>query len=529
MNFFLPWGPTGLRPTRETRHLGRRLSLFSLIALLAVPIPASASGRPKPAPKKTTCSASPSTWQEVWGDTFQGNQLDPYSWNIETGLPGKNGEVEVNRAANIQVSGGLSILTAQNASGVISSGAINTFRKMEFRYGRVTIVAQLTKGQGIWPAFWLRPVANERYPEIDLMEELGQLPNQIYLTLHWLDQSAIARHSYTIFTGPDFSQGFHSFTMVWTPTSIQWLIDGVLRFQVTSHIPQVPMFLILDTAIGGIWSHAPTAATPFPQSLNIKSVTLDQGTGCNALPGQSLKTGCACAVVVMLVHHTDRPPLKGPYTITPQRFQADINFLLQKHVHFLTLSQFEAYEAGRLKLKGNWVLLTFDDGYASTYQYAWPILKAHHIPAALFLIGSQLNSERFWLSSSQLASMAKSGEWDIQAHTFNLHFWQNGIPVMEALTLPGIPPQVWLPTFAADTGTENALLRSFGSHPSALAFPFGYTSPDVVGFYHTHYTTLFTSDPGNAVPGQTLVPRVDLGSPTASIVKIWQHYFQSQT
>ena len=53
---------------------------------------------------------------------------------------------------------------------------------------------------------------------------------------------------------------------------------------------------------------------------------------------------------------------------------------------------------------GNYFAVTFDDGWQDNYQYAFPILKQHNIPATVFLVSSLMGSDKvFW--PNRLASM----------------------------------------------------------------------------------------------------------------------------
>ena len=40
------------------------------------------------------------------------------------------------------------------------------------------------------------------------------------------------------------------------------------------------------------------------------------------------------------------------------------------------------------------VVITFDDGYASVYEHAWPMLRQLEIPATIFLASGFIDSRR---------------------------------------------------------------------------------------------------------------------------------------
>lgn len=63
----------------------------------------------------------------------------------------------------------------------------------------------------------------------------------------------------------------------------------------------------------------------------------------------------------------------------PTRFDAQLDFLL-RHYRIVPLDALERGEAGDRA-----VVITFDDGYASVYENAFPLLKQRGLPAAVYL------------------------------------------------------------------------------------------------------------------------------------------------
>lgn len=179
---------------------------------------------------------------------------------------------------NVQVSGGmLRIITEARHCGTRAyvSGALNSANKFDFLYGRVDIRARLPRGQGIWPAFWMLTydypdqAAWDTAHEIDIMEMLGNDPHTIYTTLHWHDYNDDHQCYYS---GDDYSRDFHTYSIIWTASAVRWFIDGQQVCDATEGVPTLPMYLLIDTAVGGGWPGNPDATTPFPQFLDIDYV-----------------------------------------------------------------------------------------------------------------------------------------------------------------------------------------------------------------------------------------------------------------
>ncbi len=169
---------------------------------------------------------------------------------------------------NISLSNGaLNVITKRmNYNGrLYTSGAIETKDKFYFLYGKVEVRAKLPSGKGIFPAFWMLPQSESFWPEIDIMEMLGDSPSEIWMVYHWMD-SGIQEKVYTSHLGPNYSKDYHTFSIEWNPKEIVWFIDGIRRFS-TNHSPDQPMFLYINTAVGGDWPGSPDQTTFLPQSL----------------------------------------------------------------------------------------------------------------------------------------------------------------------------------------------------------------------------------------------------------------------
>jgi beta-glucanase (GH16 family) len=222
----------------------------------------------------SAAAGAPPAWELVWSDEFNGTAVDPAKWHVENAFLVKNNELQHYAPDDVSVAGGLVTLRSQQRSFMgrnYTSGLIDTQGRFQFRYGRVEGRMRIPRGQGIWPAFWMAPADGRWPPEIDMMESIGN-PNTVYMTHHW--GASCTQHTFAgnPFTGPDYSQRFAVFAVEWFPDRIDWYIDGVLRRTTTTAIPNVPMFIILNTAVGGDWPGNPNATTVFPQVFEIDYV-----------------------------------------------------------------------------------------------------------------------------------------------------------------------------------------------------------------------------------------------------------------
>jgi beta-glucanase (GH16 family) len=140
--------------------------------------------------------------------------------------------------------------------------------------GTIEASIALPAGQGLCPAFWMladNPVPGASTPgEIDVLEapSFGPLPTTDYFDLHGPTGAGEFMTSGAP-VGWDPTQ-FHTYGVIWTPTSITWTIDGVGYATATQgSVPAASWAsyetgafrLIFDLSVGG-WACTAGACTP---------------------------------------------------------------------------------------------------------------------------------------------------------------------------------------------------------------------------------------------------------------------------
>jgi biofilm PGA synthesis lipoprotein PgaB len=121
------------------------------------------------------------------------------------------------------------------------------------------------------------------------------------------------------------------------------------------------------------------------------------------------------------------------YAVSPTNFVRQMDWLKNNGYHFVNINEVLAYYENQRPLPEKAVLITFDDGYRSMYQNAYPILKMLHIPAVMALVGSwmeedgKVNFDGHDIPRSELLSweevqeMSSSGLVEMASHTYGLH------------------------------------------------------------------------------------------------------------
>jgi hypothetical protein len=226
----------------------------------------------------------------VWSDEFNSGSLNTNIWNYELGAGGwGNNELQkyTDAVANVHLDSGYLHISALNpSSGSYTSGRITTMGRKEFKNCMVEIRAMLPEGKGLWPAFWMLGAnfSSVGWPscgEIDIMEYLGHTPSTSYGALHWnLNGHTYVTGTYNL-SSDKFSSGFHVFSLTWTPSKINWHVDGNIFFsknrsEINEFPIELPQFFIINLAVGGNWPGNPDETTTFPQHLIVDYIRVYQ-------------------------------------------------------------------------------------------------------------------------------------------------------------------------------------------------------------------------------------------------------------
>ncbi|QQP92769.1 glycoside hydrolase family 16 protein (plasmid) [Skermanella sp. TT6] len=146
------------------------------------------------------------------------------------------------------------------------SGMLTTEPSFRQRYGYFEIRARLPLGRGLWPAFWLVGDTHSEHLEIDVFEVLGHEPDRIYLTVK-APQRQIGYHE-GFRPGIRTDHGFHRYGVEWTPDEVVFFLDGAELKRVNARL-DVPMYMIVNLAVGGTWPGQPDKTTEFPARMEI--------------------------------------------------------------------------------------------------------------------------------------------------------------------------------------------------------------------------------------------------------------------
>jgi len=238
------------------------------------------------------CKPKPSPEHSVWLEDFLKPSLSVLEWNysITNGFyEGRkyisgwgNGELQyytkpkknsnTNTTENLFIENGFLKIQPikKNHKGFqYTSARINTKGLREFTHpSEITICFKVPKGIGFWPAFWLMPADDIKWPqggEIDILENRGRITNISSSALHFgerygkkstlVGEVLIPRYA-------NFQDKFHSITLRWQKDKLSFFIDSHSEpyFQIDKNHPEFKKYLypfnrnyylIINVAVGG--------------------------------------------------------------------------------------------------------------------------------------------------------------------------------------------------------------------------------------------------------------------------------------
>ena len=138
-----------------------------------------------------------------------------------------------------------------------------------------------------------------------------------------------------------------------------------------------------------------------------------------AIPVAMLNPGgvepSAVQAVPILCYHRFGPKANST-TVTPQAFEAQMRYLAQNGYTVVPMSKLVEFLDGKAALPKKSVVVTIDDGYRSTYDVAWPILRKYGFPATVYLYTDFVGAPDA-LPWAQMKEMSAGGAIDIQPHS----------------------------------------------------------------------------------------------------------------
>ncbi|MFC1512944.1 polysaccharide deacetylase family protein [Thermodesulfobacteriota bacterium] len=200
--------------------------------------------------------------------------------------------------------------------------------------------------------------------------------------------------------------------------------------------------------------------------------------------------GMAVADLHVLIYHRfgeDRYPTTN---VAVESFHAQMAYLKANGYQVVSLASVALALKENRSLPERAVVITIDDGYASAYTRAWPILKEFRYPFTIFLNMQAVNDGYHNILNWQQITEMRAGGVDIQDHSYAHHRLANWPPQMTESAY-----RKWI---RADLQKgADILAERMGARPKFLAIPYGEYNRIVIDeAIKVGYQAILTQDPG---------------------------------
>ncbi len=189
------------------------------------------------------------------------------------------------------------------------------------------------------------------------------------------------------------------------------------------------------------------------------------------------------AQTIIFCYHRLVDKVRYPGTeITPAAFEAQMKLLKDRGITVISMQDLLAWKRGEKNIPPRCAVITFDDGWKSQYEVAWPILKKLGYPLTMFIYtegvrGGSLGGGEA-ITWEQLGHMRDNGA-DIQAHSATHQDLREGHSIILAspggkrtkTKLTGPQYEQWVRNEVV--GCKELLEQRLGIKVNCFAVPFG--------------------------------------------------------
>lgn len=192
-------------------------------------------------------------------------------------------------------------------------------------------------------------------------------------------------------------------------------------------------------------------------------------------------------VPILMYHNIFRNSSRsGKYIVSEAGFEEDLKFLKENGYTTVVMKDLIDYVYSGKALPEKPVVLTFDDGYFNNYAYAYPLLKKYNARAVLSIIGYYTdmytetpdeNPSYSHVTWDNVNEMIKSGYFELQNHSYNLHSTDKGRNGSKKKR--GESTEQYEKMLTADLGKLQSEFNEKANYtPTTYTYPFGSVSND---------------------------------------------------
>jgi peptidoglycan/xylan/chitin deacetylase (PgdA/CDA1 family) len=207
-------------------------------------------------------------------------------------------------------------------------------------------------------------------------------------------------------------------------------------------------------------------------------------------------------IPVLMYHHLlkkkENTFTSNGIVLNVENFRQQMKYLYNNKYTTITLAELEQWLLGNIELPKKSVCLTFDDGYLSSYIYAYPILKKYDFRATQFLITSYVTDDSVEFNSQIQQTLSwkdidKTRDvFEYPNHTHNLHKLQGD--------------KGYLITKPLDVVKKDLIKNMELTHSPYFSYPYGHYNDNILKILHEIGIRMaFTVNKGTVKKGDPLL------------------------
>jgi peptidoglycan/xylan/chitin deacetylase (PgdA/CDA1 family) len=252
----------------------------------------------------------------------------------------------------------------------------------------------------------------------------------------------------------------------------------------------LPLLLALNFSMctkhpSPVTSSEPVTSSSIPGAAAAASGSPSPGVTGAAQPPSKITKAVVdqTAQTIIFCYHRLVDKVRYPGTeITPADFEAQMKQLKDAGITVISMQDLLAWKRGEKNIPPRCAVISFDDGWKSQYEVAWPIMKKFGYPFTMFIYtegvrGGSLGGGEA-ITWEQLADMRDNGV-DIEAHTATHQDLREGHNVMLVAAggkrtkkkLVGPEYEKWVQNEVV--GSKQLLEQRLGIKANCFAVPFG--------------------------------------------------------
>ncbi len=181
------------------------------------------------------------------------------------------------------------------------------------------------------------------------------------------------------------------------------------------------------------------------------------------------------------------------YSVSRSNFVAQLDYLETNGYVPVSLSLLDKVRNGRAKLPKKAILLTFDDGLKSYFDFVWPLLKIYGYPSVISVVTAWIDGKEVppeylgkLMTWEQLGALAEGKNVELISHTNNLH--RSIISNPQGNVAPASFTRQYFPverTYESESAFSERIYddlafstqrfkQMLGFSPRGIAWPYGY-------------------------------------------------------